>query len=88
MTTHLTQPLRPASLPPEMPAGELERRMAFLDERERAVLCLHHGLDGCAPHHIGEVAHLVHVTRGRARLIEARAISKLQHPSLGGPWAV
>ncbi|HEX2851437.1 MAG TPA: sigma factor-like helix-turn-helix DNA-binding protein [Acidimicrobiales bacterium] len=87
MTTHLTQPVRSAQLPPELPIGELERRMAFLDERERAVLCLHLGLDGCSPHHISEVAHLVHVARSRARIIEARAISKLQHPSLGGPWA-
>ena len=84
MTTHLTQPARSVPFPAGLPDGELERRLALLDVRERAALCLHLGLAGCTPHHIAEVAHLLHVTRGRARLIEARAMSKLQHPSLGG----
>src|SRR6202035_4246389 len=55
-----------------------------LDERERLVLRMRFGLDGCGgPRTLLEVGQHFHLTRERIRQIEANAMSKLRHPSAG-----
>ena len=50
-------------------------------ERERTILCLRFGLDGGGERTLEEVAEYFGLTRERIRQIEARAMSKLRHPS-------
>ena len=52
-----------------------------LDEREREILRLRFGLDRGEPRTLEEVGAFFHLTRERIRQIEARAMSKLRHPS-------
>jgi RNA polymerase sigma factor (sigma-70 family) len=52
-----------------------------LEEREREILRLRFGLDRGQPRTLEEVGELFHLTRERIRQIEARAMSKLRHPS-------
>jgi RNA polymerase sigma factor (sigma-70 family) len=54
---------------------------ALLDERERRVLSLRYGLDRGEPRTPEEVGQLVSLSRERIRQIEARALSRLRHPS-------
>jgi RNA polymerase sigma factor (sigma-70 family) len=63
-----------------MPA-EIERLLAPLDERERSILALRYGLDRGEPRTLEEVGAHFNLTRERIRQIEARAMSKLRHPS-------
>ena len=65
-----------ASLP-----AEVERMFALLDDRERKVLSLRYGLDRGEPRTPEEVGQLVNLSRERIRQIEARALSRLRHPS-------
>ena len=60
---------------------EVARLLAPLDEREREILCLRFGLDRGEPRTLEEVGAHFHLTRERIRQIEARALSKLRHPS-------
>ncbi len=60
---------------------ELRRVMTKLSERERRVLELRFGLDGQRPRTLAEVGKEFRVTRERVRQIEAKALSKLRHPS-------
>jgi len=60
---------------------EVERLLAPLDPREREILLLRFGLDCGEPRTLEEVGAHFHLTRERIRQIEARAISKLRHPS-------
>ena len=60
----------------------LERMMCVLDERERTILQLRFGLDGAAPATSGDIARTLHLSTERVRQIEARALSKLRHPSV------
>jgi RNA polymerase sigma factor (sigma-70 family) len=60
---------------------ELDRLLDALDERERDVLRLHFGLDRGEPRTLEEVGDHFNLTRERIRQIEARAMSKLRHPS-------
>jgi RNA polymerase sigma factor (sigma-70 family) len=59
----------------------LKDAMAALDEPERMVLILRHGLDDGIPRTLSEVGKLLNLTRERIRQIESRALSKLRHPS-------
>ena len=52
-----------------------------LDEREREILRLRFGLDRGEPRTLDEVGEHFSLTRERIRQIEARAMSKLRHPS-------
>jgi RNA polymerase sigma factor (sigma-70 family) len=61
--------------------AEVLRLLAPLDERERQILTLRFGLDRGEPRTLEEVGRHFHLTRERIRQIEARAISKLRHPS-------
>ena len=60
---------------------EMERLLAPLDERERAILKLRFGLDRGEPRTLEEVGESFNLTRERIRQIEARAMSKLRHPT-------
>ena len=60
---------------------EINRLLAPLDEREREILKLRFGLDRGEPRTLEEVGEHFNLTRERIRQIEARAMSKLRHPS-------
>ena len=62
-------------------ASEIERLFAPLDERERTILCLRFGLDRGEARTLEDVGVHFNLTRERIRQIEARAMSKLRHPS-------
>jgi RNA polymerase primary sigma factor len=55
--------------------------MTKLSDREQRVLELRFGLDGRQPRTLDEVGREFRVTRERIRQIEAKALSKLRHPS-------
>jgi|TARA_B100000959_G_scaffold236978_1_gene256090 RNA polymerase sigma factor (sigma-70 family) len=60
---------------------EISRLLAPLDTREREILKLRFGLDRGEPRTLEEVGDHFELTRERIRQIEARAMSKLRHPS-------
>ena len=60
---------------------EIRRLLAPLDTREREILRLRFGLDRGEPRTLEEVGEHFNLTRERIRQIEARAMSKLRHPS-------
>ena len=60
---------------------EVSRLLSPLDERERAILQLRFGLGYGHPSTLDEVGASFDLTRERIRQIEARAMSKLRHPS-------
>ncbi len=77
---------RAAESPFEMAATsllpvEIARLLAPLDDREREILKLRFGLDRGEPRTLEEVGEHFNLTRERIRQIEARAMSKLRHPS-------
>jgi RNA polymerase sigma factor (sigma-70 family) len=61
---------------------EVDKMLVALDEREREILRLRFGLDRGQPRTLDEVGECFSLTRERIRQIEARAMSKLRHPSL------
>ena len=61
--------------------GEIAKVLAVLDDREKTILTLRFGLDGGGERTLEEVAEHFGLTRERIRQIEARAMSKLRHPS-------
>jgi RNA polymerase sigma factor (sigma-70 family) len=60
---------------------ELREVLSMLTPRERRVLELRFGLNGEHPQTLDEVGRQFSVTRERVRQIEAKALSKLRHPS-------
>ena len=60
---------------------EVAKLLAGLDDREREILQLRFGLDRGEPRTLNEVGVFFGLTRERIRQIEARAMSKLRHPS-------
>lgn len=60
---------------------EISKLLSPLDEREREILKLRFGLDRGEPRTLEEVGEHFNLTRERIRQIEARAMSKLRHPS-------
>ncbi len=62
-------------------SGEVGKMLVALDEREREILRLRFGLDRGEPRTLDEVGEHFNLTRERIRQIEARAMSKLRHPS-------
>ena len=60
---------------------QISRLLEPLDSREREILRLRFGLDRGEPRTLEEVGEHFHLTRERIRQIEARAMSKLRHPS-------
>ncbi len=63
-------------------ADEVAKMLLVLDQREREILQLRFGLDHGQPRTLDEVGAHFHLTRERIRQIEARAMSKLRHPTL------
>jgi RNA polymerase sigma factor (sigma-70 family) len=63
-------------------ADEVDKMLITLDEREREILRLRFGLDRGEPRTLDEVGEHFSLTRERIRQIEAKAMSKLRHPSL------
>lgn len=55
--------------------------LRVLDEHEQQVLILRYGLDDGEPRTLSDVGKLLNLTRERIRQVEARALSKLRHPS-------
>ena len=75
-----------AELPAEAAMTSFEHRelrnvLSMLNPREQRVLELRFGLDGERPRTLDEVGKEFRVTRERVRQIEAKALSKLRHPS-------
>ena len=62
--------------------AEVNKMLVALDEREREILRLRFGLDRGQPRTLDEVGECFSLTRERIRQIEARAMSKLRHPSV------
>jgi RNA polymerase sigma factor (sigma-70 family) len=62
--------------------GVVNKMLLALDEREREILRLRFGLDRGQPQTLEEVGEHFSLTRERIRQIEARAMSKLRHPSM------
>jgi RNA polymerase sigma factor (sigma-70 family) len=60
---------------------EVSRLLSPLDAREATILRLRFGLDRGEPRTLEEVGEHFDLTRERIRQIEARAMSKLRHPS-------
>jgi RNA polymerase sigma factor (sigma-70 family) len=63
-------------------SGEVAKMLVVLDEREREILQLRFGLDRGQPRTLDEVGAHFNLTRERIRQIEARAMSKLRHPTV------
>jgi RNA polymerase sigma factor (sigma-70 family) len=61
--------------------AEVEKMLSQLDLRERRILSLRFGLDRGEPRTLEEVGEHFDLTRERIRQIEARAMSKLRHPT-------
>ena len=64
--------------------GALRVALARLSDRERHVLGLRFGLADGDPRTLEEVGKSFQLTRERIRQIEAKALSKLRHPSSAG----
>jgi RNA polymerase sigma factor (sigma-70 family) len=62
--------------------GVLDRMMRVLDARERRIIIMRFGLDGREPKPSSEIASTLELSTERIRQIEARALSKLRHPSV------
>jgi RNA polymerase sigma factor (sigma-70 family) len=61
---------------------EVAGMLVVLDDREREILRLRFGLDRGQPRTLDEVGAHFNLTRERIRQLEARAMSKLRHPTL------
>jgi len=65
----------------ELLRGQLEKVMEILTRKEREVLNLRFGLDGRTPLTLEETGKIHKLTRERIRQIEAKALTKMRHPS-------
>ena len=63
---------------------EIDRFLELLDQRERRIIRLRFGLDDGEPETLDQIGLRFGLTRERIRQIEARAMSKLRHPSAPG----
>ena len=83
----------PSAVSPEEAALEgalvhaVEKILAPLEDRERTILRLRFGLDGGEPRTLDDVGARFSLTRERIRQIEAKAMSKLRHPSAEGAFS-
>jgi RNA polymerase sigma factor (sigma-70 family) len=67
-------------------SGEVAKALVALDDREREIIRLRFGLDRGEPRTLDEVGARFGLTRERIRQIEARAMSKLRHPTARQDW--
>jgi RNA polymerase sigma factor (sigma-70 family) len=63
--------------------GQVAKMLVCLDDREREIIRLRFGLDRGEPRTLEEVGARFGLTRERIRQIEARAMSKMRHPTAG-----
>jgi RNA polymerase sigma factor (sigma-70 family) len=63
---------------------DMDRFLAPLAERERAIIRLRFGLDRGQPLTLDQIGARYSLTRERIRQIEAAALSKLRHPCGSG----
>ncbi len=63
---------------------EVATLLGPLSERERVIVRLRFGLDDGEPRTLDEIGQQLRLTRERIRQIEAKAMSKLRHPSSPG----
>ncbi len=63
---------------------KIEALLKTLTYREREIIRLRYGLMDGSPYTLEEVGRIFKVTRERVRQIEAKALSKLQHPVRAG----
>jgi len=61
--------------------GKINTLLKTLTYREREIIRLRYGLDDGYTYTLEEVGRIFKVTRERVRQIEAKAVSKLQHPN-------
>ncbi len=64
----------------ELLKDKIEKVLKTLTDRERKIITLRYGLGDGYTYTLEEVGHMFNVTRERVRQIEAKAVSKLQHP--------
>ncbi|MDR2083012.1 MAG: RNA polymerase sigma factor [Candidatus Ancillula trichonymphae] len=60
---------------------QLHKIIDTLSEKERAVITMRYGLEDQIVHTLDEIGRKLDVTRERIRQIEAKTMSKLQHPA-------
>ena len=65
------------------PQAEMDHAFTVLDPTERAVLRLRLGLGSGHRSTVAAVSRRSHLSPARVRQVEARALSKLRHPSAG-----
>lgn len=63
----------------------IEKGIASLNPKERAVLTLRFGLNGHEEHTLEDIGKRFGVQQERIRQIEAKALRKLRHPSRSDP---
>lgn len=61
--------------------SKIEKSIASLNPRERAVLILRFGLNGHEEHTLEDIGKRFGVQQERIRQIEAKALRKMRHPS-------
>ncbi|MDL2341534.1 MAG: sigma-70 family RNA polymerase sigma factor [Patescibacteria group bacterium] len=61
--------------------AKLWEAIETLDERERKVLVLRHGLNDGQPQTLDQIGKQIGLTRERIRQIESKALAKLRHPA-------
>jgi RNA polymerase primary sigma factor len=88
---HETLATDAANGPEELTTAALERealraQLNLLDPREQVVLARRFGLDDDHESTLAEIGDHYELTRERIRQIEAKALSKLRHPSLRRRW--
>ena len=64
-----------------MQHDEVQAALTVLSKREQQVLDLRFGLNGGEPHTLEQVGQSFRLTRERIRQIEAKALTKLRHPT-------
>ncbi|MCA1846400.1 MAG: sigma-70 family RNA polymerase sigma factor [Actinobacteria bacterium] len=64
-----------------MQHDEVQAALTVLSKREQQVLDLRFGLTGGEPHTLEQVGQTFRLTRERIRQIEAKALTKLRHPT-------
>ena len=62
----------------EQMAGEVERVMSDLDDREREILRLRYGLGTDQPWTLDQIGRRLSITRERVRQIERKAVQKIR----------
>ena len=60
---------------------QLRDAMSTLTDREREILELRYGFKDGKEHTLNEIGTIFDITRGRVQQIEARALSKMRHPT-------